>query len=112
MHNYRSNQSAFMTRCGTDFRHQYGIFGGESQTSVSRNATRPGAKKDGCFRRLWLEKNKLTLNTSNSKFMLIADPNKLKDSCHFRLIVNDCVIERETTHTYLGIVINEKLLLG
>ena len=44
--------------------------------------------------------------------MLIADPNKLKDSCHFRLIVNDCVIERETTHTYLGIVINEKLLLG
>ena len=53
MHNYRSNQSALMTRCGTDFRHQYGIFGGESQTSVSRNATRPGAKKDGCFRRLF-----------------------------------------------------------
>ena len=52
MHNYRSNQSALMTRCGTDFRHQYGIFGGKSQTSVSRNATRPGAKKDGCFRRL------------------------------------------------------------
>ena len=54
MHNYRLNQSALMTRCGTDFRHQYGIFGGESQTSVSRNATRPGAKKDGCFRRLEL----------------------------------------------------------
>ena len=54
MHNYRSNQSALMTRCGTDLRHQYGIFGGKSQTSVSRNATRPGAKKDGCFRRLLL----------------------------------------------------------
>ena len=52
MHNYRSNQSALMTRCGTDLRHQYGIFGGKSQTSVSRNATRPGVKKDGCFRRL------------------------------------------------------------
>ena len=52
MHNYRSNQSALMTRCGTDLRHQYGNFGGKSQTSVSRNATRPGAKKDGCFRRL------------------------------------------------------------
>ena len=52
MHNYRSNQSALMTRCETDFRHQYGIFRGESQTSVSRNATRSGAKKDGCFRRL------------------------------------------------------------
>ena len=52
MHNYRSSQSALMTRCGTDFGHQYGIFGGESQTSVSRNASRPGAKKDSCFRRL------------------------------------------------------------
>ena len=73
MHNYQSNQSALMTRCGTDFRHQYGIFDGESQTSFTRNATRagseegrlfsqatretplgPGAKKDGCFRRLGL----------------------------------------------------------
>ena len=60
MHNYRSNQSALMTRCGTDFRHQYGIFGGESQTSVSRNATRPGAKKDGCFRRLLVQVIALT----------------------------------------------------
>ena len=42
MHNYRSNQSALMTRCGTDFRHKCGIFGGESQTSFTRNATRAG----------------------------------------------------------------------
>ena len=40
MHNYWSNQSALMTRWGTDFRHQYGIFGGESQTFFTRNATR------------------------------------------------------------------------
>ena len=39
MHNYRSNQSALMTRWGTDLHHQYGIFGGKSQTSFSRNAT-------------------------------------------------------------------------
>ena len=39
MHNYRSNQSALMTRFGTDLRHQYGIFGGKSQTSFTRNAT-------------------------------------------------------------------------
>ena len=57
----------------------------------------------------WLEKNKLTLNTSKSKFMLIADSKKRKDTCQLRLTVNDCVIERETTFTYLGIVINEKL---
>ena len=39
MHNYRSNQSALMTKFGTDFRHQYRIFGGQSQTSFMRNAT-------------------------------------------------------------------------
>ena len=40
MHNYRSNQSSLMTRCEADLRHQYGIFGGKSQTSFLRNATR------------------------------------------------------------------------
>ena len=45
MYNYRSNQSALLTRCGTDFRHQYGIFGGESQTPFTRNATRAGSEE-------------------------------------------------------------------
>ena len=49
MHNYRSNQSAFMTRFGTDLRHQYGIFGGKSQTSFSRIATRPGSEEGRLF---------------------------------------------------------------
>ena len=54
MHNYRSNQSvrepiAFVTRCGTDLRHQYGIFGGKSQTSFSRNATRAGSEEGRLF---------------------------------------------------------------
>ena len=48
-HNYRSNQSAFMTRFGTDLRHQYGIFGGKSQTSFSRNATRAGSEEGRLF---------------------------------------------------------------
>ena len=56
-----------------------------------------------------MEKNKLTLITSKSKFMLIADSKKLKDTCHFRLTVNDSVLERETTFKNLGIVFNEKL---
>ena len=30
LHNYRSNQSALMTRFRTDLRHQYGIFGGKT----------------------------------------------------------------------------------
>ena len=49
MHHYRSNQSAFMTRFGTDLRHQYGIFGGKSQTSFSRNATRAGSEEGRLF---------------------------------------------------------------
>ena len=38
-----------MTRFGTDFRHQYGIFGGESQTSFTRNATRAGSEEGRLF---------------------------------------------------------------
>ena len=49
MHNYRLNQSALMTRFGTDLRHQYGIFGGKSQTSFSRNATRAGSEEGQLF---------------------------------------------------------------
>ena len=49
MHNYRSNQSALMTRCGTDLRPRYGIFGGKSQTSFSRNATRAGSEERRLF---------------------------------------------------------------
>ena len=49
MHNYRSNQSALMTRCGTDLRHQYGIFGDKSQMSFSRNATRAGSEEGRLF---------------------------------------------------------------
>ena len=36
MHNNWSNQSALMTRWLSDFRHQSGIFGGESQISLRR----------------------------------------------------------------------------
>ena len=46
---YRSNQSALMTRCWTDFCHQYGIFCGESQTSFTRNATRAGSEEGRLF---------------------------------------------------------------
>lgn len=33
----------------------------------------------------WLEENELTLNTSKSKFMLIANSKKLKNAPHFKL---------------------------
>ena len=34
---------------GTDFRHRCGIFGGESQTSFTRNATRAGSEEGRLF---------------------------------------------------------------
>ena len=49
MHNYRSNQSALMTRCGTDFRHQYGIFSSKSQTSFTRNTIWARSKEGWLF---------------------------------------------------------------
>ena len=57
----------------------------------------------------WLEENKLTLNTSKSKFMLIANSKKLKNVSHFKLTINICTLERESTLKYLGIAINEHI---
>ena len=50
MHNYRSNQSTLMTRCGTDLSRQYGIFGGKSQTGSTRvgNEARTAVLALGC----------------------------------------------------------------
>ena len=44
MHNYQSNQSAFMTRCRTDLRDQCGIFGGESGRPSREMPLEPGVK--------------------------------------------------------------------
>ena len=57
----------------------------------------------------WLEENKLTLNTSKSKFMLIVNSKKLKNVSHFKLTINTCTLETECTLKYLGIVINENI---
>ena len=83
MHNYRSNQSALMTRFGTDLRHQYGIFGGKSQTSFTRNATRAGSEEGRLFSQAIL-KAKLHLLTkviiASFKLFLIA---WLREYCTF-----------------------------
>ena len=55
--NRGANQSALLTRFGTDSHHQYIIFGCKLQTSLSQNALRgPGAMRGGCIRRLLLFK--------------------------------------------------------
>ena len=63
LHNYRSNQSALMTRFGTDLRHQYGIFGGKSQTSFTRNATRAGSEEGRLFSQARHNKKKCCKDT-------------------------------------------------
>ena len=68
MHIYRSNQSAaLMTRWGTDFRYQYGIFGGESQTSFMRNTTRAGSEEGRLFSRAKLVGEGKSLNGREKK---------------------------------------------
>ena len=54
IHNHWSNESALMTRCGTDLSHQYGIFCSESQMSFLRNATWAGSE-EGFYRLTWNE---------------------------------------------------------
>ena len=54
-----------MTRCGTDFRHQYGIFGRESQTSFTRNATRAGSEEGRLFSQVIKTLNNWKLNKKN-----------------------------------------------
>ena len=71
MHNYRSNQSALMTRCGKDFRHQYGIFGGESQTSFTQNATRAGSEEG----RLFSEATRLASGSQAWSLIVVSHKN-------------------------------------
>ena len=108
MHNYRSNQSALMTRCGTGFRHQYGIFGGESQTSVSRNATRPGAKKDGCFRRLYENYRAQMLEEASDLHRALAKFENPAKALHIWKFIHDAKRKSKATLLKILIVINCK----
>ena len=83
MHNYQSNQSALMTRCGTDFRHQYGIFGCESQKSFTRNATWAGSEEGRLFSQARSEEGRLFSQATvwlPSRFFLLCSIIILLDS--------------------------------
>ena len=60
----------------------------------------------------WLWNNKLLLNVSKSKLMIIGNPNKLKHFANVQLIANDVPPERVQTFKYLGIVISTRTSLG
>ena len=93
VHNYRSNQSASMTRFGTDLRHQYGIFGGKSQTSFSRNATRAGSedlpisKTRGNAMEAWIPSNSLPKRSSKTRWRSKAEGTGTYSLiCRYRLV--------------------------
>ena len=49
-------------------RHQYGIFGGKSQTSFSRNATRAGSEEGRLFSQAKFSREEKSMQMSHSPF--------------------------------------------
>ena len=61
----------------------------------------------------WLHDNKLlTLNVTKSKFMVIGGRNKLSQFNDIALVANNDQLENVTKFKYLGVIINQHLLLG
>ena len=55
----------------------------------------------------WLTANKLSLNISKTKYMLITNKHVSTES--FVINVNRNQIERTVTYKYLGVIVDEKL---
>ena len=61
---------------------------------------------------LSLHDNKLTQNVTKSKFMVIGGRNKLRQFNDIALVANNDQLENVTKFKYLGVIINQHLLLG
>ena len=59
--------------------------------------------------RMWLNKNKLTLNVSKSKFMLIGGSRRLHSFGNLTLRIEEDEIEHVGCYKYLGVIISETL---
>ena len=57
----------------------------------------------------WLHDNKLTLNVTKSKFMVIGGRNKLSQFNDIALVANNDQLENVTKFKYLGVIINQYL---
>ena len=57
----------------------------------------------------WLHDNKLTLNITKSKFMVIGGRNKLSQFNDIALVANNDQLENVTKFKYLGVIINQRL---
>ena len=57
----------------------------------------------------WLHDNKLTLNVTKSKFMVIGGRNKLSQFNDIAIVANNDQLENVTKLKYLGVIINQHL---
>ena len=58
---------------------------------------------------MWLRPNKLSLNYSKTKYILINKQPQISVQYKFKLVINQNIIERATTVKYLGVYLDEKI---
>ena len=58
---------------------------------------------------LWLNANKLSLNYSKTKYLLIKPKSKLPNSCNFNISLNGISIEKCCKAKYLDLILDENL---
>ena len=56
----------------------------------------------------WLHDNKLTLNVTKSKFMVIGGRNKLSQFNDIALVANNDQLENVTKFKYLGVIMHKQ----
>ena len=58
---------------------------------------------------IWLRSNKLSLNYSKTKYILINEQPQISVQYKFKLVINQNIIERATSVKYLGVYLDEKM---
>ena len=60
----------------------------------------------------WLNDQRLTLNISKSKFVVVGGKQQLKRFQDLTLKIEEDELSRESSYKYLGIIINENMTWG
>ena len=60
----------------------------------------------------WLNDNRLTLNITKSKFVLVGEKQQLKRFQDLSLKIEEDELSRESSYKYLGITSNENMTWG
>jgi len=60
----------------------------------------------------WFSTNRLTLNISKSKFILIGSPNKISSCNDINVVIDKSSLEYTDTFKYLGVTINRTMSWG